>query len=132
AYFNRDQQQDIEGITLDVAFDLDRWQLDFTYTDMESLEPNPIYEQNALLDGTGEVQDFVVPGAAGSNEFRQSAERPEWSAAALITFTPSNRWILSLNPTWQGPEWAYGGGRNSRLVDASGDRVSPDLNFGDY
>ena len=132
AYFNRNLEQDIEGITLDVAFDLDRWQLDFTFTDMESREPNPIYGQNALLAGTGEVQDFLVPGDAGNSEFRQSAERPEWSAAALITYTPSSRWVVSLNPTWQGPEWAYGGGRNSRLVDESGSRTNPDLNFGDY
>ena len=36
-------QQDIEGFTIDVAFDFDKWQADFSYTNMESLEPNPVY-----------------------------------------------------------------------------------------
>lgn len=132
AYFNRREVQDITGITVDVAFDTDHWGVDFTFTDMESLQPNSIYGQNAIEAGTGQELSFVVPGAAGSQEFRQSAERPEWSAAALISYTPNEDWIFSLNPRWQGPEWAYGNGRSSRLVDASGNRTNPDLNFGDY
>lgn len=132
AYFNLNQQQDIEGITLDIAFDFEKFQADFTFTDMESLEPNPIYGENARRAGTGEVLDFVVPGAAGNNEFRQSSERPEWSASALFTYTPTEQWVISLNPTWQGPEWAYGNGTSSRLVDENGERTNPDLNFGDY
>src|SRR5690606_29606613 len=132
AYFNFKTEQDIQGYTIDVAFDFDKWQMDFTFTDMESLEPNPIFEQNAIMEGTGEVLDFIVPGAAGHEAFRQSSERPEWSAAALITFTPTEDWVFALNPKWQGPEWAYGSGISSRLVDANGERTNPDLNFGDY
>ncbi|WP_317933182.1 TonB-dependent receptor plug domain-containing protein [Halioxenophilus sp. WMMB6] len=132
AYFNYDRIQEIEGYTIDVSFDFDQWQLDFTYTDMESLESNPIYGLTAIREGTGESLDFVVPGAAGASATRQSSERPEWSASALLTYTPTERWALALNPTWQGPEWAYAGTTQSRLVDESGQRVSEDLNFGDY
>ncbi|WP_299595761.1 TonB-dependent receptor [uncultured Microbulbifer sp.] len=135
AYFNTLSVQDIEGMTLDVSFDFDQWQLDFTFTDMESLEKNPVYGLSALAQGTGESLGFVVPGSvgsAGSNEFRQSSERPEWSASALLTYTPTDRWVFALNPTWQGPEWAYAGSTQSRLVDEQGDRVSGDLNFGNY
>src|SRR5690606_15929548 len=52
AYFNFKTEQDIQGYTIDVAFDFDKWQMDFTFTDMESLEPNPIFEQNAIMEGT--------------------------------------------------------------------------------
>ncbi|HBN93730.1 MAG TPA: TonB-dependent receptor, partial [Hyphomonas sp.] len=45
------RQQDIEGFTIDVAFDFDQWQADFSYTDMESLEPNPVFGTMARLDG---------------------------------------------------------------------------------
>lgn len=132
AFFNRRAVQDIKGVTLDVAIDTDQWGVDFTYTDMESLQPNALYGENAIQAGTGQELPFVVPGAAGSQEFRQSSERPEWSAAALVSYTPNEDWIFSVNPKWQGPEWAYGNGRSSRLVDASGNRTNPDLNFGDY
>ncbi len=132
AYFNRTDEQNIEGYTLDISFDLDKWQLDLTYTDMESLESNPRYGQMALQEGTGEVLDFVVPGAAGSDPYRQSSERPEWSASALLTYTPTSRWVFSLNPMWHGAEWAYAGGTQARLVDENGNRTNPDLNFGDY
>lgn len=126
------RQQDIEGITLDVAFDFDKWQADFSFTDMESLEPNPIYGVAARLDGTTTDLDFVVPGRAGSAEFRQSSERPEWTLSGLITYTPTDRWVFSLNPRWQGPEWAYAGTSLARMVDEDGNRVVEDLNFGDY
>lgn len=132
AYFNRRREQDIEGITLDIAYDFDQWQLDFSFTDMDSLEPNPNYQRPALEDGTGEPLDFFIPGAAGNEEFRQSGERPEWSASALVTYTPTSRWVVSLNGMWQGPEWAHAGGRAAALVDDQGARTNPDLNFGDY
>lgn len=132
ATFNLKREQDIQGVTLDVAFDFDRWQADFTFTDMESLEPNPIFNQRALLAGTGAVQSFIVPGPAGSSATRQSGERAEWSSSLLLTYTPTERWVFALNAKWQGPEWAYGDGRSSRLVDANGNRTNPDLNFGDY
>nr|WP_241262971.1 TonB-dependent receptor [Parahaliea mediterranea] len=132
AYFNRKQSQDIEGYTLDISIDFEKWQLDLTFTDMESLESNPIYGLNALQEGTGEELDFVVPGAAGHSATRQSAERPDWSASALLTYTPTPRWVFALNPKWQGAEWAYGSGTSSRLVDENGRRTNPDLNFGDY
>lgn len=132
AYFNRRSTQDIEGINFDVSLDFEKWQLDFTFTDMESEEPNPIFGLSALEEGTGAPLDFVVPGTAGSSATRQSAERPEWSASALLTYTPTERWVFALNPKWQGPEWAYGNGISSRLVDENGQRTNPDLNFGDY
>lgn len=132
AFFNRRAVQDIAGMSLDISYDTDQWGVDFTFTDMESLEPNPIYGQKARLAGTGQALDFIVPGAAGSERFRQSSERPEWSAAALVSYTPRENWIFSLNPKWQGPEHAYGNGRSSRLVDGNGNRTNPDLNFGDY
>ncbi|HBF90599.1 MAG TPA: TonB-dependent receptor [Hyphomonas atlantica] len=129
---NTIRQQDIEGITLDVAFDFDKWQADFSFTDMESLEPNPVYGVSARLDGTTTDLGFVVPGRAGSAEFRQSSERPEWTLSGLVSYTPTDRWILSLNPRWQGPEWAYAGTSLARMVDEDGNRVVEDLNFGDY
>ena len=132
SYFNRDQVQDIQGITLDASIDLEKWQLDFTFTDMSSEEPNPIFGRTALEAGTGRNLGTPVPGKAGSDPLRQSSERPEWSASALISYTPTDRWVFALNPKWQGPEWAYAGTTQSRLVDASGNRTNPDLNFGDY
>ena len=124
--------QDITGFTIDVAFDFDKFQADFSFTDMESLEPNPVRGTLARLNGTSTNLGFVVPGPAGSAQFRQSAERPEWTLSGLLTYTPNDRWIFSLNPRWQGPEWAYAGTSLARLVDANGDRVVEDLNFGDY
>jgi hypothetical protein len=132
ASFNLRRPQDIQGMTLDISLDLDKWQADFTFTDMESLEPNPIFGQQALQDHTGTSLGFVVPGAAGSDPFRQSGERAEWSASMLLSYTPNENWIFSLNPKWQGPEWAYADGRSSRLVDANGSRAIADFNFGDY
>lgn len=132
AYFNRRTSQDIKGVTLDVALDLEKWAFDITYTDMESLEPNGTFGQRAVLAGTGTVLDFVVPGDAGNARFLQSGERPEWSASALITYAPSERWRFALNPRWQGPEWAYASGLSRRLVDENGVRTNPDLNFGNY
>ena len=124
--------QDISGVTLDIAFDFEQWQADFTFTDMESLEPNPIRNQRAVLAGTGAIQSFIVPGAAGSDAFRQSGERAEWSASLLLTYTPSERWVFALNPKWQGPEWNWAPAGAARLVNASGQRTNPDENFGDY
>jgi hypothetical protein len=132
ANFNLKREQDIKGYTLDVAFDFEEWQADFTFTDMESLEPNPIYGQSALLDGSGAARSFMVPGLAGTEEFRQSGERAEWSASLLLSYTPNEDWVFSLNSKLQGPEWAYSDARSSRLVDASGNRTNPDNNFGDY
>lgn len=132
SYFNRNQEQDIKGVTLDASLDLIDWQLDLTFTDMSSEEPNPIYGLTALEAGTGETLGFIVPGNAGSNALRQSSERPEWSASALLSYTPDERWTFSLNPRWQGPEWAYAGNTQARLVDANGQRTNPDLNFGNY
>ena len=132
ANFNRIAEQDIQGVTLDIAFDFEKWQADFSFTDMESLEPNPIYGLSALMDGTGQALNFVVPGDAGAKKLRQSSERAEWSASLLLTYTPTPDWVFALNTKWQGPEWAYGNGRSSRLVDANGNRTNPDVNFGDY
>ncbi|MEE4110358.1 MAG: TonB-dependent receptor, partial [Halieaceae bacterium] len=130
--YNSNQVQEISGVTLDIAFNIANWDIDFTFTDMESLEPNPRFGANALLAGTGEVLDFVVPGAAGSQAQRQSSERPEWSAATQISFRPTDRIVVALNTRFQGAEWAYAGGTDARLVDANGNRTNPDLNFGDY
>lgn len=132
AFFNTKQEQDISGLTLDIAFDLEQWQADFSFTDMESLEPNPIFGQLARANGSGAELDFVVPGEAGSNPERQSSERPEWSASLLLTYTPTERWVFALNSTWQGPEMSYANTRASRIVDDNGNRLIPDLNFGDY
>lgn len=130
--FNLVTAQDISGVTLDIAFDFDQWQADFTFTDMESLEPNPIYNQKAILDHVGTVLTTNVPGEGGSSPTRQSGERAEWSASLLLTWTPTDRWVFSLNPKWQGPEWNWAPTGAARLVDASGKRTNPDENFGDY
>lgn len=132
ASFNLKTAQDISGATLDIAFDFDQWQMDFTFTDMESLEPNPNYNQRALLNGTGAVQSFIVPGDAGSEQFRQSGERAEWSASMLLTYTPTDRWVFALNSKWQGPEWNWAPTAAARLVNASGQRVVQDEDFGNY
>jgi iron complex outermembrane recepter protein len=130
ASFNLITAQDISGVTLDVAFDFDHWQADFTFTDMESLEPNPNYNQFAIREGTGAVLTTLVPGE--TNRTRQSGERAEWSASLLVSYTPSERWVVSLNPKWQGPEWNWAPTSAARLVDAAGNRTNPDENFGDY
>ncbi len=132
ASFNLKTAQDISGVTLDISFDFDRWQADFTFTDMESLEPNPNFGQFALREGTGAVQSFVVPGQAGTDRLRQSGERAEWSASMLLSWTPSERWVLSLNPKLQGPEWNWAPTSAARLVDASGNRTNLDEDFGNY
>jgi outer membrane cobalamin receptor len=132
ATFNLVTAQDISGLTLDIAFDFDKFQADFTFTDMESLEPNPLFNQRALLAGTGAIQSFIVPGESGTTRTRQSGERAEWSASLLLTWTPSERWVFALNPKWQGPEWNYAPVGGARLVDASGQRLVQDENFGDY
>jgi outer membrane receptor protein involved in Fe transport len=129
---NQRSMQDIKGYTVDVALDTDFVQLDATFTKNDSLEVNPVYGVLARLDGTTTDLDFVVPGPAGSERLRQSDERPEWTASGLITFTPSERWAISLNPRYQGPEWARAGTSLARLVDAEGNRVVDDVNFGNY
>ncbi len=129
--------QDIEGYTFDLAFDFDKFQADLSFTYMESLELNPIFGLTQIREGaTGAAQNgiagTVVPGDAGSQRFRQSGERPEWTLSGLITYTPNDRWVFALNPRWQGSEYAYAGGVAARLVDANGNRVVSDLNFGNY
>ncbi len=130
ASFNLITAQDISGVTLDIAFDFDQWQADFTFTDMESLEPNPNFNQFAIREGTGAVLTTLAPGQ--TNRFRQSGERAEWSASLLVSYTPSERWVISLNPKWQGPEWNWAPTSAARLVDAAGNRTILDENFGDY
>lgn len=132
ATFNTRAKQDIRGYTLDVSLDLDKWELDFSFTKQESLEPNPVFGLRSVLAGTGQALTTVVPGDAGADRFRQSGERPEWMASALLSYTPSDRWIISLNPRWQGPEYLYVQNNAARLVDAAGNRTNPDVNFGDY
>ncbi len=132
ATFNTLAKQDIRGYTLDVSLDLDKWELDFSFTKQESLEPNPIFGLRAVRAGTGQALTTVVPGEAGADRFRQSGERPEWMASALLSYTPNDRWIISLNPRWQGPEYLYVQNNAARLVDAAGNRTNPDVNFGDY
>lgn len=129
---NRLRLQDIKGYTVDLSLDTDLVQLDITYTNSDSLEPNPVQGVFARLDGTSTDLDFVVPGSAGSEELRQSAERPEWSLSGLVTVTPSDRWAIAFNPRYQGPEYAYAPTSAARLVDADGNRVLEDLNFGNY
>lgn len=125
-------KQTIEGFTVDLSLDTELLQFDVTFTKNKSLEPNPNRGLLARLDGTTTNLGFVLPGPAGTDEFRQSAERPEWSLSGLFTVTPSDRWVLSLNPRYQGPEWAWAPGGAARLVDAKGERVVKDVNFGNY
>ena len=132
ATFNTRATQDIEGFTLDVALDLDKWEMDFSFTKQDSFEPNPLFGLTAVRAGTGQALTTVVPGKAGAERFRQSGERPEWMASTLVSYSPNERWILSVNPRWQGPEYAYVQNNAARLVDASGARTNPDYNFGDY
>ncbi|MBA3067757.1 MAG: TonB-dependent receptor [Hyphomonas sp.] len=130
---NLNAVQAIEGWTIDFAIDLDKWAADFSFTAMDSLEPNPVFGLSQIREGTGQVlTGTVVPGLAGSSALRQSGERPEWSLSGLITYEPTDRWILALNPRLQGPEYAYAGGTAARLVDANGERAVPDMNFGEY
>jgi hypothetical protein len=129
---NTRNTQDIKGFTIDVAVDFDKIQADFSFTDMESLEPNPVYGLAARRDGSSANLGFVTPGPAGSEQFRQSAERPEWTLSGLITYTPNDRWIFALNPRWQGPEWVWAPNNAARIVDANNERVVEDVNFGDY
>ena len=151
------QTQEIEGFTIDVAFDFDKWQADFSFTDMESLQPNSTYGSFARLEGTAIDLDgdytaaeldtlnargvsssllspdgYVIPGVRGAAEHIQSTERPEWTLSGLITYTPTDRWVFSLNPRWQGAEYANSGTSVARLVNADGERVFERLNFGDY
>jgi iron complex outermembrane recepter protein len=132
ATFNLKQLQQIEGYTLDIAFDIAQWGVDLSFTKQDSLEPNPVFGLRALRAGTGALLTATVPGAAGSERFRQSGERPEWMASALVTYTPTDRLVLSVNPRLQGPEYLYVQNNAARLVDANGNRTNPDVNFGDY
>ena len=124
--------QAIEGYTVDLSLDTDLVQFDVTFTKNKSTEPNPVFGLLARRDGTTTNLTTVVPGAAGSEAFRQSAERPEWSVSGLFQFTPSDRWVFSLNPRYQGSEWAWAPAAAARLVDANGNRVVPDVDFGKY
>jgi iron complex outermembrane receptor protein len=124
--------QDIQGFTVDLSLDTDLMQFDVTFTKNDSLEPNSSFGLPARRDGSATNLNFVIPGPAGSEEFRQSAERPEWSVSGLFSVTPTDRLILSLNPRYQGPEWAYAPTALARMVDANGERVVDDVNFGDY
>lgn len=124
--------QDIQGWTVDLSLDLDLVQFDLTFTKTESLEPNPVFGLRARRDGTTVDLPFVTPGPAGSEPLRQAGERPEWALSGLFTLTPSDRWVFALNPRYQGPEFAYAPNALARLVDANGNRVVEDINFGNY
>lgn len=132
AYFNTKAQQNITGYTFDFSVDLKQIQADVSFTKQESLEPNPVYGLTAVRAGTGAALTTVVPGRAGSERFRQSGERPEWLISALVTYTPTDRWVFALNPRIQGPEWLYVQNNAARFVDASGNRTNPDVDFGSY
>ena len=124
--------QDIKGFTVDLSLDTDLVQADLTFTKSDSLEPNPVFGLRARTDGTTADLSYVVPGPAGTNTLRQSAERPEWSLSSLVTITPSDRWAISFNPRYQGPEYAYAPAAAARLVNAAGERVVQDIDFGNY
>lgn len=136
--------QDIEGFTVDFALDLDLVQMDISYTNLESLEDNPRFEDQAIFAGSGDRAFVAADGSLtatdtgtpyyvpGQSALRQSSERPEWSLNGLITFTPTDRWTFALNPRYQGPEFAYQRTGGARLVDADGNRTNQDLNFGEY
>jgi iron complex outermembrane recepter protein len=132
ATFNTLAEQDIKGYSFDFSLDLDQFTVDLSFTKQDSLEPNPVFGLTAVRAGTGQALTTVVPGRAGSERFRQSGERPEWLASALITYEPTDRWILSVNPKFQGKEWLYVQNNAARLVDAAGNRTNPDVNFGNY
>lgn len=132
ATFNTKAVQQIKGYTFDLSLDIEKWTLDFSFTKQESLEPNPVFGLTAIRANTGQALTSIVPGRAGGEAYRQSGERPEWLASALLTYQPSDRWTIALNPRWQGPEWLYVQNNAARLVDANGERTNPDLNFGDY
>lgn len=132
ATFNTRAVQAIKGYTFDVSLDIEKWSLDLSFTKQESLEPNPVFGLTAVRASTGTALTSIVPGAAGSDPFRQSGERPEWLASALLTYQPNERWIFALNPRLQGPEWLYVQNNAARFVDAAGNRTNPDVNFGDY
>ena len=136
--------QEIEGYTLDIAFDFDNFQLDFSFTYQDSLQDNGLFQTQAQFEGSG-APVFVDAGGGltttdtgtpyfvpGQTEQIQSSERPEWSASTLFTFTPGDRWIFSLNPRFQGSEFAYMRSRGDRLVDANGVRIFEPYDFGDY
>jgi iron complex outermembrane receptor protein len=142
--FNRLNTQEIEGFTVDIAFDFDKYQLDFSYTAQDSLQENGLYETQALFEGTG-APVFVAAGGGlttevtgtpyfipGEKELIQSSERPEWTATLLLTYTPTDRWTFALNPRFQGPEYAYMRSNGNRLVDENGERIFEPYNFGDY
>ena len=141
---NTQNVQDIEGFTIDFSLDLDKIQMDLTYTNLESLQDNPRFEDQARFEGTGAPVFIASDGSLtatdtgtpyyvpGQSALRQSGERPEWSISGLITYTPSDRWIFALNPRYQGPEFAYQRTGGARLVDENGVRTNPDLNFGEY
>ncbi|MDX2222517.1 MAG: TonB-dependent receptor plug domain-containing protein [Rhodospirillaceae bacterium] len=132
ATFNTRAIQDIKGYTFDASLDLEQITVDLSFTKQDSLEPNPLFGLTAVRDVTGAALTTVVPGKAGSERFRQSGERPEWMASALVTYMPTDRWILSVNPRWQGDEFLYVQNNAARIVDAAGNRTNPDQNFGDY
>jgi iron complex outermembrane recepter protein len=132
ATFNTLAEQDIKGYSFDFSVDLDQITVDLSFTKQDSLEPNPLFGLTAVRAGTGQALTTVVPGRAGSERFRQSGERPEWLASALITYEPTDRIILSVNPKFQGKEWLYVQNNAARLVDAAGNRTNPDVNFGNY
>ena len=132
ATFNTRASQDIKGYTFDFALDIDQLTVDLSFTKQDSLEPNPIFGLTAVRDVTGQALTTVVPGRAGSEQFRQSGERPKWMASALVTYEPTDRWIFSANPRLQGDEFLYVQNNAARLVDAAGNRTNPDVNFGDY
>lgn len=142
--FNTLNSQQIEGYTLDIAFDFDKFQLDFSFTYQDSLQQNGLYQTQALLEGSGAPAFVDANGNLTSvdtgnpyfvpnqSELIQSGERPEWSASTLFTFTPTPRWVLSLNPRFQGSEFAYMRSRGDRLVDSQGNRIFEPYDFGDY
>ena len=132
SFFNLRDERDITGTSLDIAYDSNFFQVDFSYTQVESTEPNPYYGKMAIREGTGETLDFVIPGWIGKSERRQGWERPEWMASLLLSYTPSERWVFALNPRFQGPEWGYGRGRMNYLVDENDQVIYPPEDWGSY
>ena len=136
--------QDIEGFTVDIALDLDLVQLDFSFTKLDSLQDNGLFEEQARFENTGARVYVDTDGSLtttdtgvayfvpGQGPKRQSSERPEWSLSGLVTVTPNDKWIFALNPRWQGPEFSYAPSAAARLVNENGQRVVADNNFGEY